>query len=297
MGELASLAAAATWAVASVLFARAGTRIGPEALNLAKCALGCLMLGVVQLATLGVLSTGPSMEALFWLALSALVGLSIGDSAFFGALNRLGPRRALVFWSLSPPMTAGLAAVLLGEPVSVVMLSGMACTVVGVAWVVLERTPDGAGNEPTGPPAAELRIGVVLGVLAALGQALGNIWTKKGGVGLDTVEVSVLRLGFGAAFLAVQVVAFGHGRQLFRLAEPRTGIQVLAGTAVGTAAGIYLMVYGLQHTYAAVAATLTSTSPIFVLPVAIFVLEERVSARAILGALMAVGGVAVLSFS
>jgi len=37
-----------------------------------------------------------------------------------------------------------------------------------------------------------------------------------------------------------------------------------------------------------------STSPIFVLPLAFFVLRQRVSFRAILGALIAVGGILLL---
>jgi drug/metabolite transporter (DMT)-like permease len=94
----------------------------------------------------------------------------------------------------------------------------------------------------------------------------------------------------------VQAAAFRELGDLGRLREPELSKQVGLATAVGTAGGIYLMVYGLQHTYAAVAATLTSTSPLFVLPLARFVLKERISARAVAGAAAAVLGVGVLSW-
>jgi drug/metabolite transporter (DMT)-like permease len=294
VGELASLAAAATWALASVSFARAGRRLRPTALNLAKCVLGAAMLSVALLAEDGD-APRPSGQSLAWLAASAWVGLSLGDTAFFGALNRLGPRRALLFWSLVPPLTAALAWGALGEPVDLQMGAGMALTLGGVAWVVAERSPQ-TGEAPADHSAATWAAGAGLGLVAAFGQALGNIWTKQGALGLSTVEVSVIRLGFGALFLGVQAAAFRELGDLGRLREPELSKQVGLGTAVGTAGGIYLMVYGLQHTYAAVAATLTSTSPLFVLPLARFVLKERISARAVAGAAAAVLGVGVLSW-
>ena len=54
--------------------------------------------------------------------------------------------------------------------------------------------------------------------------------------------------------------------------------------------------YSLQVTLAGIAVTLTSTSPLFVLPVAYFWLMEPVSLRAVAGAFIGVIGVAILVF-
>jgi drug/metabolite transporter (DMT)-like permease len=58
-----------------------------------------------------------------------------------------------------------------------------------------------------------------------------------------------------------------------------------------------LSVIALKYTYTSVAATLNSTSPIFILPLVAFFLKERVSAKAMAGALMAVGGIGLYFFT
>ncbi len=287
MGELAATAAALTWAVASILFARLGKSVSPVVLNFAKCALGGLGL-VLTLAVVEsrVWPIGLSGADWGWLAASAVLGLSWGDTAFFQALNRLGPRRALLFWALAPPLTAGLGAIFLGEAISLRMALGIVVTMAGVTWVVAERSPDGRVDP-------RLWSGVLFGVGAASGQALGSIFVKKGGLGISALEVSAVRLVLGSLALAVQVGAAGAWRELGRLAAPVTGRDVVVGTFIGTYLGIWLSVFALQHTYAGIAATLQSTSPLFVLPLAALT-GERISLRAVLGACIAVAGVGLL---
>ena len=70
---------------------------------------------------------------------------------------------------------------------------------------------------------------------------------------------------------------------------------VLLGTMAGPVLGVWLSMVGVEETDAGVAATLMSMSPVFILPFAVWVEKERLSWRAILGALVAVGGVALLT--
>lgn len=290
VGELASTLAAATWAVGSLLFARAGTRISASVLNLAKCAVGLVMLALTA-ALLSGSAWPPHATAgqWGWLGLSGLLGLTLGDTAFFGALLRLGPRRALLLWALVPPLTAVLGWMFLGEPLTVEMLLGILVTTAGVTWVVIERSP-GLEIEPS-----HLAAGIGLGVVASVCQAVGSIMVKQADDGLSALEVSVVRLCAGTLGLVVQVAVERKGDQVrAMIADRRLGRLVVVATFVGTYLGIWLSVYGLQHSYAGVAATLQSTSPLFVLPLAVLVLKERVSLRAVFGAVVAVAGVAVL---
>jgi len=290
VGELASTAAAASWAVGSLLFAQAGERVSASVLNLAKCVLGLFMLmATAVLLTGGAWPAGATVGQWVWLGASGLLGLTLGDTAFFAALVRLGPRRALLLWALVPPLTAVLGFVFLGEPLTVRMLLAIGVTMAGVTWVVIERSPGLASRPP------HLAVGIALGAVAAACQAVGSIMVKQADHDLSALDVSILRLVAGSTGLTLQVALERKGVEVRRMIDDRRlGGHVFVATLVGTYLGIWLSIYGLQNTYAGIAATLQSTSPLFVLPLAVFVLGERLSARAIVGAFVAVVGVAVL---
>ncbi|MEO1337051.1 MAG: EamA family transporter, partial [Myxococcota bacterium] len=78
------------------------------------------------------------------------------------------------------------------------------------------------------------------------------------------------------------------------LRDGRRTAQVVFATFLGTYLGIWLLMISLQLTLTGIAATLSSTSPIFILPIARFWMKEPVSPRAIIGATIAVAGIAIL---
>jgi drug/metabolite transporter (DMT)-like permease len=57
---------------------------------------------------------------------------------------------------------------------------------------------------------------------------------------------------------------------------------------------MWFSVAAIKYTDVTVAATLTATSPLFVLPLAALMLKERISPRVVAGAVVAVLGVVVL---
>lgn len=304
-GELAALCASAVWATASLMFARLGEDISALVLNTLKCVIALLLM----LATLYVLDgivwpTTLSTSETIALAVSGLVGLTIGDTAYFNALNRLGPRRTLLLSALTPPMTALLAIPVLSEPLTWQLGVGMVLTMGGVVWVIMERHP-GVRPESVRQKVDEEqlegrlsrieKIGIAFGITAALCQATGNVLTKLGGSEISALEISVVRLVFGIMGLAIVLGAMGR---LLQTAEPmksaRTFGILFVATFLGTFLGIWLMNAGLRYTHTGIASTLSSTSPIFILPLAYFIEGEDLTTRSILGACIAVVGVAVL---
>jgi drug/metabolite transporter (DMT)-like permease len=169
----------------------------------------------------------------------------------------------------------------------------MGLTLVGVAWVIRERQPDATAADD-----ARLRAGVAFGVLAAVCQAAGNVLTKLGAADASALAVSVVRLTAGGLGLGVQLAVAGRLLEAVRpLGDRVLAPRLIVGTFLGTYLGIWLMNAGLKGADVGVASTLNSTSPIFVLPLAVVLLGERVSLRAVVGAIVAVAGVAVLSLS
>lgn len=297
IGEFAALSSSAVWALASLLFTQLGKDIRAAALNLLKGVIAIVLL----LGTLWVLEGAPWPRGIpardaGWLIASGFVGITIGDTAFFQALRRVGPRRSLLLLSLAPLLTAVLGWLVLGEPVTGGMVLGMLVTMGGISWVILERsTPTDSSHHED--PAAE-RAGVAFALLAALCQAVGNILVKEGGSEASALAVSAVRILAGCVGLVLSVVIARQMKDVvsaFR--RPRTAGLLFIATVLGTYMGIWLMNVGLLNAPVAVASTLNSTSPIFVLPLAAFVLKEKLSWRAIVGAAVAVAGVALLTLS
>ena len=292
MGELAALAAAVVWAIASVLFAQLGRTVSGLTMNALKCIVALVLFVPTLMWIEGTAwPTGMSDTTVGLLVLSGLIGLTIGDTAYFGSLIRLGPRKALMLTSLTPPITATLGWVFVGEQLGAYSILGMALTIGGVVWVIRERTPSADATQRV----TSDRIGIALGVLGVICQAGGSALTKVAAPEASALGVSIVRLTAGVAGLVVVLTVMRRIQNIVvPMRQPRSAALLIAATFLGTYMGIWLMNAGLLGAKIGIAATLNSTSPIFVLPIAAVVLGERITPRAVLGAVVAIVGVALL---
>ncbi len=294
-GELAALAGAMIWAIASVVYSHLGQRLSPLVLNLVKSGLAILML-VLTLAVLQQPLAATSSTPVLLLLLSGAIGIGLGDTAFFGCINRLGARRALLMEALAPPLTALLALLTLHEYLQAIAWWGIALTVAGVTWVIAERTRPATLSLPMDAPPSQWRVGVALGVLAALGQAVGAVLSRAA---LATTDISplwstVLRLVAGVFVLSLGVGRQPHLlRELKWLRSPKVLRTLVFVAFAGTYLGIWLQQTALKFTAAGIAQSLGATSPLFVLPLALR-LGEPLSVRAWLGVLIALAGIWLL---
>ena len=67
-----------------------------------------------------------------------------------------------------------------------------------------------------------------------------------------------------------------------------------AGAVLGPFAGVAMYMVALRHAPTGVVATIIATMPVLILPLSILIYHEKVSPRAIGGAVLAVVGVALL---
>lgn len=291
LGELAALGTAVCWATSSLAFARAGRRVGSLPLNIIRLAMALGFAAAAGTCLRGQpLPVDATADQWWWLGLSGFLGFFLGDLCQFRAFVELGPRLTLLLMALAPPMTAILDWLALGQTLSSLSLAGMGLTLVGVAWVLSERTaPSGAAL-----PARRLR-GVLLGLGGALGQAAGLVLSKRGMIGYEPFAGAQVRMIVGLACFAALALAVRAGPRLRAALRDRVAMRQAAfGAALGPFIGVALSLYALQTTAAGVAASLLSTSPIFVIPLAAWLDGERAGLRGVLGAVIAVAGVALL---
>ena len=292
-GELAALGTASCWTLASLVFTRAGRQIGAFNLNKLRIPIAAICLAGA------VIVTGSSHDLMrlargdvAWLALSGLIGLTLGDSCYFHSLVILGPRRAMLLMSSAPVMAALLALAFLGEHLGWMAWLGIAITLVGIAWVTAERDFH-SENSPHGSKA----FGVLLGLGGAVGQAVGLVIAKRVLIGSDIAPLVATLVRMIAATIGIwsYALVLGQGRStLALLGQASVRWVVLAGAILGPFVGVWLSLVSVKHIEAGVAATIMAIVPVLILPLVVLVLHERVTSRAVLGAIVAVGGVAML---
>jgi drug/metabolite transporter (DMT)-like permease len=291
LGELAALGTAVCWTASSLAFTAAGRRIGSLSLNLIRLWMALPFLVLMCWARRGVpLPTDASPRAWAWLSVSGMVGFVLGDLCLFRALLLIGPRLAMLVMALAPPITAVIGWLWLDERLAATDLAGMALTLVGIAWVVLERQRDDAGVART-PSLA----GIGLAVVGAVGQAVGLVLSKIGMRDYDPFAATQIRVIAGiVGFSLIFSVLRWWGRLLESFNEP-AGLGFAAlGAFAGPSLGVSLSLLAIRHTQTGIAATIMALVPVLLIPAVVVLHREKVSARAVLGALVAVAGVGLL---
>jgi len=296
LGTATCLLAAGLWAVAVMMFRRPITRLGAPVVNLAKCFLATLMLGLTALITgsWSVLLTA-APEHLGWLALSGLVGMTIGDTALFGAVTRIGAHRSLLLLTLAPLFTAILAAGLTGERLLPAQIAGGLTILAGVALVVTERAEQtGLAPLRRGPAVA----GVLLGLLGALGQGSGVVFAKQGMSLIPVLPATLFRLIVATTGLVLVVALMVGAPAIISWTRDRAAWrQIVPATFIGTYIAMLLMMAGIAMAPASIAAVLVSTTPVFSLVLESIDRRRWPSLIGVGGTLLALAGVVILSMA
>jgi drug/metabolite transporter (DMT)-like permease len=288
LGEISALITAALWSVSSLAFASASRRLGSTQVNIARLILatGYLWLVVILFG----LEFHLSRTQVLNLAVSGIIGLALGDSFLFKAYQHIGARPTMVVMSIAPAIAAIGAYVLLGEVLSATGILGILVTICGIALVILEQR-DGSGFHFS-------RAGVFYAFLGAVGQGVGLVFAKlaflEGEINgfvatLVRLQASLLLL------LPVLILARRWENPLGLMERDRKGTyQMILGSVVGPFLGISFSLLAIKHTSVGVAATLMATVPIMMLPILRVLYKEQLKWRAVAGAVVAVGGVALL---
>jgi drug/metabolite transporter (DMT)-like permease len=302
LGEFAALSAALIWAIASLVYVQVGQQISPLVLNFTKGWIALMLLG----AMLGIgqilnpsFAPLPTVSLAVWLllGLSGIVGIGLGDTAYFRALNAIGSRQTLLIETLAPAIAALLAAAVLGEPLGVRSGLGMGLILVGIVVVILERTEPVLG---TALGSQKHYRGIGYATLAALCQASGSVLSRRALINndMDPLWSTIARLLGG---VLVMLIWMGAQQQVRSVTKPlRTGsnewpvwITISLTALFSTCLGILLQQVSLKYATTGVAQALSSTSPLFVLPLAALG-GDRLTLRAVMGAIVAIIGVGLL---
>jgi drug/metabolite transporter (DMT)-like permease len=286
LGALAALGSACTWAITSLIVRSLAPTFNSVAINAIRTTVGgAALLGGLILVEGGDGLLRVSAASFGFLAASILLAMTIGDTIFFESTKVLGVGRALTVSMVYPLIAAVLATVFLGELVTSRLLAGALLTVGGLLLIVTGRTQGDVAPQ-------RLWFGVGAAALAALAWAISSVLMGPPLREMDAVTAQAVRLPLAAASLWVTPWARGAVARLVASdASVVLRVVVLSGL---TAVSSVLFVAGLKYAGVAMATVLSSTAPMFAIPLGYLFLGERLSRRTVLGALLTVAGIAVL---
>ncbi len=300
IGETAAILTSVMWTTCSVLFAYAGKRIGALSLNAVRIVIAVGFLGSAHILLLGTIIPSANSSQWLFMSLSGIIGLALGDLGYFGALAILGPRRGTLLMSMAAVFATIAGYLILGEFLSVWNLTGIAITLLGVTWVILERD-EASMEQPL--TQKEKIIGILLGLGGSAGQGIGLVISKYGMVvvaepnsdPLNPLSATLIRMIAGSIFIWLAIIIFGKLSEVRKSLSDKKAIQASAGGAFfGPFIGVWLSMIAVTYAIAGVAQTLMSLMPILIIPVIYILYKQKTTWRGILGAVIAIIGVAIL---
>ena len=289
VGIAAGLVCALTWAVGSIMMRDLSRKLDPITLNAPRTLVGgLLMLAVVWISGRQVGYAAITPLQLFFMLGSMAVGGGLGDALYVTSLARIGVSRAFPIASIYPALTLVLGVLLLGEPISPGIVGGLVLVMTGV--VLISRIT----GTVTGPEHHATAGGVSLALGAAACWAISMLMIAPGIEGHDAILVASVRVPALSLVLWAITLARGSWRRLGTLSR-RDWVILLVGGLIGWGLGSMLFVLTVALVGPTQAAILTSTSPMFALPLSALLLRERLSRRVWVGTLLTICGVILVS--
>jgi drug/metabolite transporter (DMT)-like permease len=295
-GEIAALLTAVFWTVTSMSFESAGKKVGSLSVNLIRLVVAFFIYGVVNYFRRGLfLPLDAGTERWLWLALSGLGGFVMGDLLLFQAFVVIGARISMLIMALTPPITAFLGWMVLGEVLSPMNWVGMIVTLTGISIVILKREKKEEDSKKRRKITTKYSFtGILLAFGGAVGQGVGLVLSKKGMGEYDAFAASHIRVITGMiGFAVILLFAKQYGKVWKALHHKPAMKRIALGSLFGPFLGVSFSLLAIQHTQAGIAATIMSIVPVLIIPPAILFFHEKVNWKEIIGAVITVGGVAI----
>ncbi|MCK9205133.1 MAG: DMT family transporter [Bacteroidales bacterium] len=296
VGELAALLTAVFWTVTALAFTAASRKIGSMVVNLLRLIVGfCFLTIFVYFYRGHLLPVDATPRAWIYLSLSGLVGFVFGDLCLFQAFVVIGARVSMLIMALAPPLTALIGWIILGETLQPVSWMGMALTLSGIALVVLKKHP---GDETNGG-SSRVKFnypawGILLGLGGALGQAGGLVLSKYGMKGYDAFAATQIRIIAGIAGFSALFFVMRLWKEAFRgMTYLKPMLQLTLGAFFGPFLGVSFSLLAIKYADTGVAATIMALVPVLIIAPSMIIYKEKVTLKEIMGAVLAVSGVAL----
>ena len=219
-----------------------------------------------------------------------VLSVSLGDTCLFLTMNRLGPRRSNILFSTNAPISALLGWLFLGETIVAQKIVGIAIVFAGVILAIVfgkRRSQLDTWESVKGP----LPLGIALGLTAALCQSVGSLIARPVmESGVDPATASALRVGVSVICLSLLMATGWKAVQPKAALTMRTTALIAISGIAAMGVGMTLVLFGLSGGKVGIIATLSATTPAWILPLIWIRTRERPAAFAWVGAALVILG-------
>ena len=289
MGEIAALGAALGMVFCSISFEAAGKKVGSLTVNIMRLFMGFVFLSITTLYTRGMaLPLDATIKSYTFLGISGFIGMFLGDLFMFEAFVVLGARITTLIMTLVPVVTALSAWVILGETLSPREILAVLLTVGGIFLVMYTK-----GNGTDKKEGFPVR-GILCAAGGVLGQALGMVFSKIGVESYDPIAATQIRILVAIVSFVLLIGLRGKWDEVGRGVRDKGAMKWIGiGSFFGPFLGVTAMLIALKNASAGIVSTISSTSPVLVIPFSVMIFKDRVSLAEVIGALISVGGVSL----
>lgn len=300
------------WSYCLIPARQAVAQIGENLTNLLRILVAVLVMGLI--VSFSGIHLGN--RAFFWFFLSGIIGFGFGDLSIFFALPRIGSRLTLLIVHCVAAPIAGLTEWLwLGTTIPLLQILGIGIVLSGVSLALLPEK----GLGKSGPK--KYTSGILFGLIAAAGQGMGAVLSRKAFTVLSAESLhadpsgirDLIFLGTTSGFsrlLGGLLIAGGFWiicrfytawqtpPDEVRRHDPvrQKSKNICLHALTGPVLGIICYQWALATTPSAIVQPMIAMTPLVVMPMTWFIEHDRPTRPAIIGTLIAVGGVVLLAF-
>lgn len=291
LGEFAALGTALCWTIVGIAFESAGKKVGSLSVNYIRLILGFIFISIYSFFSRGmILPLDAGKSIWLWLMASGFIGFFFGDLFLFQSYVEIGSRISSLIMASSPPISALLGYLFLGERLELISLLGMSITIFGIAIVILNKETDEKKIKIT-----HSIKGLIYAFLGAFGQALGLILSKKGMGDYNPLAATQIRIISGfISFTILFIITKKFGDLKIAFKNKKAMGAIALGSFFGPFIGVTLSLVSLKYTSAGISSTITSIMPVTIIPFSVLVFKEKVKPKEILGAIISVIGIGIL---
>ena len=287
LGEFAAIGAALAWAVGFLIIKPVSIKFSPVSIN-------SIVLGVAWIILVAI--TAPSgklggLTSIGWHSMiyvigSAVVGVGAGAILEIKAMSLADI--SLVYpinFSLYFLSASALAAIFFGEAITSYTVLGAVSIIVGITLLSSPAKAKGGSTLKS-----DRTKGIIFTSISGLCWGGATILCKLALYAVDPLVLNVIRLPFVILPLVI-VTLIRNGVSEYKRYTPKDLIQAGTSGFFAHTVGTVLFLVAVSLIGAIKASILTSISPLFIAPLSVIFLKEKLTKRAILGIIICTLGI------